>query len=136
MGPTQSARCQTCKAIVNPAWETCAVCQHQLTSPYPQKGSLPSHSEDIEDIAHRGNRLGQPTEPSQEGRALGKVRPGDWAEWRSPALPHQRGEVLAVHPDETFEVFHPLTERLCRLPLSWVTRVVLPAEKHEGERTR
>jgi|CXWL01.1.fsa_nt_gi hypothetical protein len=51
------------------------------------------------------------------------LRAGDWAEWLSPALPKQRGKVLAVHPDGTFEVFHPLTEAPCRLPVSWVTKV-------------
>lgn len=51
------------------------------------------------------------------------LEPGDWAEWLSPALPHQRGEVLAVHPDRTFEVFHPLAEAICRLPVTWVTKV-------------
>lgn len=49
---------------------------------------------------------------------------GDWVEWRSPALPKQQGEVLAVHPDRTFEVFHPLTEAVCRLPGAWVLRVL------------
>lgn len=49
--------------------------------------------------------------------------PGDFVEWRSPALPKQRGEVLGVHDDGTFEVWHPLTERLCRLPVAWVLRV-------------
>lgn len=51
------------------------------------------------------------------------VRPGDGVEWLSPALPKQRGEVLAVHPDGTFEVYHPLSEILCRLPVAWITRV-------------
>lgn len=32
MGPTQTARCQTCQAIVNPAWNTCAACHSPLTS--------------------------------------------------------------------------------------------------------
>lgn len=49
--------------------------------------------------------------------------PGDIVEWRSQALPKQRGEVLAVHTDGTFEVWHPLTEALCRLPVAWVLRV-------------
>src|SRR5690348_2229973 len=55
------------------------------------------------------------------------VRPvlqiGDWVEWLSDALPRQQGTVLAVHPDGTFEVFHPLTEAKCRLPVRWVTTV-------------
>lgn len=32
MGPTQTIRCQTCQAIVNPAWNTCAACGSPLTS--------------------------------------------------------------------------------------------------------
>ena len=50
--------------------------------------------------------------------------PGDIVEWLSPALPKQRGEVLAVYQSGTFEVFHPLAEKLCRLPMTWVIRVV------------
>lgn len=78
-------------------------------------------------------RPGQPTELNDEeaARLLAKkpdaVRPvfqaGDRVEWLSPALPRQQGEVLAVHPDSTFEVFHPLTEAICRLQLAWVIRV-------------
>jgi len=32
MGPTKTERCQTCQAIVNPSWDTCAACQSPLTS--------------------------------------------------------------------------------------------------------
>lgn len=60
------------------------------------------------------------------GKAPDAVRPviqvGDTVEWLSPALPAQRAEVLAVHDDGTFEVFHPLTEILCQLPLHWIVR--------------
>jgi hypothetical protein len=52
------------------------------------------------------------------------LHPGEWVEWRSPALPKQRGEVLAVYADRTFEVFHPLTEAVCRLPITWVIGVM------------
>ena len=52
------------------------------------------------------------------------VQVGDLVEWLSPALPKQQGEVLAVHPDRTFEVFHPLTDTLCRLPVGWVIRLL------------
>ncbi len=55
------------------------------------------------------------------------MRAGDWVEWLSPALPKQQGEVLAVYPDGTFEVFHPLSETVCRLPTSWITRVTRAA---------
>lgn len=52
------------------------------------------------------------------------VQAGNWVEWLSPALPKQQGEVLAVYQDGTFEVFHPLSETLCRLPVKWVIRVM------------
>lgn len=55
--------------------------------------------------------------------------PGDIVEWLSPALHRQRGEVRAVHPDGTFEVFHPLTGVLCRLPIRWVTQVFPDLER-------
>jgi hypothetical protein len=58
------------------------------------------------------------------GSVTGGIRPGVWVEWLSPALPKQQGEVLAVYQDGTFEVFHPLAEKLCRLPVMWVIRVV------------
>lgn len=50
--------------------------------------------------------------------------PGEIVEWLSPALPIQRGKVLDVYQDGTFEVVHPLSVRPCRLPMVWVTRVV------------
>jgi|SRR5215831_8490584 len=55
---------------------------------------------------------------------IGSVRAGRWVEWLSPALPRQQGEVLAVHPDGTFEAFHPITEAVCRMPVAWVIRVM------------
>jgi len=51
------------------------------------------------------------------------LRPGDIVEWLSPALPKQHGEVLDVYQDGTFEVVHPLSVKLCRLPMAWITRV-------------
>ncbi|MEQ1679274.1 MAG: hypothetical protein ABL950_01510 [Nitrospira sp.] len=58
------------------------------------------------------------------------LKPGDWVEWLSPALPKQQGEVLAVRGDDdgTFEVYHPLTEAVCRLSVSWVTRIMNASE--------
>jgi hypothetical protein len=32
MGPTHTERCQTCQAVVNPIWETCAACRAPLTT--------------------------------------------------------------------------------------------------------
>ena len=79
-------------------------------------------------------RPGQPTELNDEeaARLLAKkpdavrpvLHPGDVVEWLSPALPKQRGEVMAVYPDGNFEVFHSLAGRLCRLPMTWVIQVV------------
>lgn len=56
------------------------------------------------------------------------IQPGDLVEWLSCALPRQEGEVLAVHPDGTFEVYHPLAEAVCRLSVSWVTRIMKASE--------
>jgi len=64
------------------------------------------------------------------GRGSSDIRPGVWVEWQSPALLPCRGEVLAVYENETFEIFHPLTERLCRLPVAWITQVFV---KRPGE---
>ena len=79
-------------------------------------------------------RPGQPTELDDEeaARLLAKkpdkvrpvLHPGDTVDWLSPALPKQQGEVLEVYDDGTFEVWHPLTETLCRLPMTWVVQVV------------
>ena len=60
------------------------------------------------------------------------IQPGDLVEWLSPALPRQHGEVLAVHPDGTFEVFVPISEVVCRLPISWITRNITTAPTQEG----
>jgi len=68
------------------------------------------------------------TEPA----ARPMVQAGDHVEWLSPALPRQQGEVLAVHGDGTFEVFHSLTEAVCRLPIAWITRVVNVPMNPEG----
>ncbi len=78
-------------------------------------------------------RPGQPIDLNDEEAArLLKLKPdavrpvlcpGDVVEWLSPALPKQRGEVLAVSHDGNFEVYHPLAGTLCRLPMMWVIRV-------------
>lgn len=98
----------------------------------PQKGSRRSNSEDFEDIedAHAKPETVSRIPPEHSATQTDDVlpapplRPGDWVEWLSPALPRQEGEVLAVHGDGTFEVFHPLTEILRRLPVAWVTRIL------------
>ncbi len=68
-------------------------------------------------------------------KKLAQIRPvlqaGDWVEWLSEALPRQQATVLAVHPDGTFEVFHPLALASRRLPIGWVTKVwKSPPEAH------
>ncbi len=60
------------------------------------------------------------------------LQPGDQVEWMSPALPRQQGEVLAIHEDGTFEVFVPISEVVCRLPISWITRNITTAPTQEG----
>lgn len=61
------------------------------------------------------------------------LKPGDWVEWLSPALPRQQAEVLAVYEDGTFEAYHPLREIVCRMPSQWITRVVnAPANTEES----
>jgi hypothetical protein len=61
--------------------------------------------------------------------------PGDIVEWLTPALPKQRGEVLEVYQDGIFEVFHPVTEKICRLPVRWIIRVVTRSNRwHQGVR--
>lgn len=61
-----------------------------------------------------------------------RIRPGDWVSWMSPALPAQEGDVLGIHPDGTFEAFHPLAESVRRMPVSWITRVTRPTNM-EGQ---
>ncbi len=70
--------------------------------------------------------------PVEDAPSAPTLKAGDWVEWLSPALPTQQGEVLAVYDDGTFEVFHPLSEIPCRLPISWITRVVNARTNSEG----
>lgn len=60
------------------------------------------------------------------------IQPGDLVEWLSPALPRQQGEVLAIHDDGTFEAYHPLSERVRRMPTAWITRTITTAPTYEG----
>ena len=57
------------------------------------------------------------------GTASPALQPGCWVEWHSPALPNSQGEVLEVdEAAKTFLVFHPRTEALRWLPISWIAR--------------
>lgn len=62
------------------------------------------------------------------------ISPGDVVEWLSPALPKQIGEILAIHPDGTFDVFVPISEVVRRLPVAWITRVVTASTNPEESR--
>lgn len=137
MSTTAVGFCPKCTAVVNVRWKVCFVCQAIL----PPAPEVPASSESTPYNWSRTRDLhGTPGLPvdlldGDAVRLLAKkpdtVRPvlqaGDQVEWLSPALPPQRGEVLAVHSDGTFEVFHPLTEALCRLPVTWVTKILKPS---------
>ena len=124
------AKCSRCAAVVNTQWKVCLVCQAILP---PVSGTL-SPSETTSDNSKRTRALHP--EPSLsvdhavqlQEKNLDPVRPvlqaGDLVEWLSPALPKQREEVLAVYDNGTFEVWHPLTEAICRLPVAWVMRIL------------
>ena len=49
-----------------------------------------------------------------------RFQPGTWIEWDSPLFGRLRGELLGVHGDGWLEVFHPLTDKLARIPEAWV----------------
>lgn len=60
-------------------------------------------------------------------KAPGKVRvvskrmvPGSMITWFSPLFGLLSGELLAVLDDGQIEVFHPLTEKLVRIPQAWL----------------
>lgn len=84
----------------------------------------PGHPRDLpEDQARRLlERAAGKVRVVEPGSVMEGIQPGVWVEWLSPALPKQRGEVLAVYDDGTFDVWHPLAETLCRLPVTWVIR--------------
>ncbi len=48
------------------------------------------------------------------------LQPGTWIEWDSPLFGRLRGELLGVREDGWLEVFHPLTDKLARIPRAWV----------------
>ena len=140
------SRCAQCNAVINIHWTACLVCRAIISST-PEAAAPSQHTPD-----HHGG-TGKPIALSKSGSATGVVAqdhpmlelsdgeavrlltkgpdnvwlipgPGDVVEWLSPALPKQQGRVLGVYQDDSFEVFHPLSEALCRLPMAWITRVV------------
>ena len=59
------------------------------------------------------------------------VQPGDTVEWMSEALPAQIAEILAIYADGTFDGYHPVSERVCRMPTVWIRRVVTASTNPE-----
>ena len=62
-------------------------------------------------------------EPDQTSPALENIpelRPGSTITWFSPLFGPLSGELLAVCEDGQVEVFHPLTDKLARIPQAWV----------------
>jgi hypothetical protein len=58
-------------------------------------------------------------------KARGRVRPigivpGELIVWNSPLFGELRGEVLCLRDDAHVDVYHPLTNELARIPLSWL----------------
>ena len=72
--------------------------------------------------------------PEKVRLAHDEIRPGMWIEWLSPALHACQAEVLVLHPEGIVEVFHPLTEILCRIPVSWVIRILDKTPRQFGQR--
>ena len=48
------------------------------------------------------------------------LNPGTWIDWDSPLFGRLRGELLGVREDAWLDVFHPLTDKLARIPQAWV----------------
>ncbi|MBX3325161.1 MAG: hypothetical protein U0223_07480 [Nitrospira sp.] len=143
MTMTAVSRCSTCKAVVNIHWTACLVCRAIISSTL--EVGAQQHTPDlpvrIGDPVALGKSTGfypVSTDNSVKGIAAPNHPPpelslGDVVEWLSPALPRQQGEVLALYDDGTFEVWHPLTKMLCRLPRAWVTqRHGYDSQKQEG----
>lgn len=63
-------------------------------------------------------KLGGRVRIVQQGGAA--LLPGQIVTWQSPALGTLSGELLAIHGDGSMSVFHPLTEAVARIPLSWL----------------
>ncbi len=62
----------------------------------------------------------EPDQTSPTTENIHELRPGSTITWFSPLFGLLSGEVLAVLDDEQIEVFHPLTEKLVRIPRAWV----------------
>ncbi len=58
------------------------------------------------------------TPPAAEN--VPELRPGSTITWFSPLCGLLSGELLAVCEDGQVEVFHPLTDKLARIPEAWV----------------
>ena len=53
----------------------------------------------------------------------GPLQAGQWVHYESPLFGLLAGEVLDVHLDGFLEVFHPVTEKLVRIPVAWVREI-------------
>ena len=77
------------------------------------------------EIANRSRPTQRPAPRTPEASL--RPKPGQWVEWRSPALPNSLGEVLDLGTDEagaaSFLVYHSRTEVLRWLPVAWIVRV-------------
>ena len=129
MTMTAVSRCAVCEAVINIHWPACLVCQAILPTAsevLPPSESTPANRRNPEDLHLKTSRPDRDAARLQQNKldpVLPSFQAGDWVEWLSPALREQQAEVRAVHPDNTFEVFHPLSLTLCRLPVRWVTKV-------------
>ncbi len=62
----------------------------------------------------------EPDQTSPTLENIPELRPGSTITWFSPLFGLLSGELLAVLDDGQIEVFHPLTEKLARIPRAWV----------------
>ncbi len=64
-----------------------------------------------------------------------ELKPGSTITWFSPLFGRLSGELLAVLDDGKIEVFHPLTDKLVKIPSAWVV-CVLSSPPGESEESR
>ena len=62
----------------------------------------------------------EPGEAAPSAGNINHLKPGSTITWFSPLFGLLSGELLAVCEDGQVEVFHPLTDKLARIPQAWV----------------
>jgi len=62
----------------------------------------------------------EPDQASPTVENIPEPRPGSTITWFSPLFGLLSGELLAVCEDGQLEVFHPLTDKLARIPQAWL----------------